>query len=139
MSSSSSLSDFSPRIRGRRYPHTSLLNRNTYNRMWLKKTFKEELAIFYSRQAEGFPFVPFYLRNTVYSNLLEQQHAIYLEHCDPRKMNKRSARESTLKKTTLNSDIEVNNAVLFFFNHQQHYNTFFFLKKTGDKYGTNNT
>jgi hypothetical protein len=78
--------------------------------MWLKRTIKEELTGFYTRQAEGLPFIPAYLKNTVYAQLVQQQFEIYKEHCDPSKLTKRS--ESSWKNGMDDVEITMNGIVL---------------------------
>lgn len=107
MSSSSSLSDFSPRIRNRRYPHTSLLSRHPYNRMCPKQLQQKDITSFYIRQAEGLPVIPYYLQNTVYAQLVKQQHAIYKEYCHPNKLKANELMLSTsTDQTTMTPSVE---------------------------------
>ncbi|KAG1359830.1 hypothetical protein G6F62_000538 [Rhizopus arrhizus] len=52
-------------------------HRNVFSKVLKPKTLREEIQAFYARQVEGIPYIPSYLQNTVYAQLLEQQSLLF--------------------------------------------------------------
>ncbi|CAO0797610.1 unnamed protein product [Mucor circinelloides] len=104
MSSSSTpslLSEY-PSRRVRRNPSMLALNqhsRNALSRMLKHRTYKEELQAYYERQSEGLPFIPNYLVNTVYAQLVKQQWLIYTKICSPNKLVAKSTHAESAVST----------------------------------------
>lgn len=108
MSSSSTpslLSEY-PSRRVRRNPSMLALNqhsRNALSRMLKHRTYKEELQAYYERQSEGLPFIPNYLVNTVYAQLVKQQWLIYTKICSPNKLVAKSTHAESAVSIQLGS------------------------------------
>lgn len=79
-------------------------SQNALSQMMRNKSVKEVIHSFYSRQAIGLPPIPNYLENSIYSQLVHNQHSLYLQARDPDRMI--DVKQNITEAATSDSDEE---------------------------------